>query len=329
MSWATPSNVPEGRLLFSLLVYQPLVLLLALVSIIRGWRKGNRIIVPISIWMLVSLLLAVFTPSRQVADLAWTLIPLCALASLELVHSMDIFPDERIEIIGVVLLTAFIWAFSWLDLSKINWVQVASQEYFMRFWLLLGAFLLLVFSIMLIASGWSMRTARIGGVWGSILVLGIFGFAGALGSAGLRGINYPELWWSPNIPAQADLLQKSVDDLSNWKLGDNDAAPVVIAGVNSPALEWALREHQVIVAESLDISSSPYMVITPLQDNPTLASSYRGQDFAWRQTPLWNESLPQSWVRWVTLRQIPQSGETIILWVRDDMFIDSASNTTP
>jgi len=152
---------------------------------------------------------------------------------------------------------------------------------------------------------------------------------GALGSAGLRGVEYPELWWSPNIPAQADLLQKSVDDLSNWKLGDNDAAPVVIAGVNSPALEWALREHEVIVAGTLDISSSPYMVITPLEDNPALASTYRGQDFAWGQTPLWNESLPQSWVRWLTLRQIPQSGETIILWVRDDMFIDSAFHITP
>ncbi|MBI5962640.1 MAG: hypothetical protein HY863_04125 [Chloroflexi bacterium] len=330
MSWQTPSDVPTGRLFLSLLIYQPLTLLLALFAIIRGLRKGSPRIIPISVWLLVSLLLAVFIPSRQVSDLAWALIPLCGLAALELAHNIDIFPDERSEIAGVILLTAFIWAFSWLDLSKINWVQADSTEYYMRFWLLLGALLLLVFSIMLVASGWSIRTARIGGVWGLTIVLGVFGFSGALGSTGLRGLSFPELWWSPNIPAQAELLRSTVNDLSEWSQGDDNAAPVVIAGVNSSALEWTLREHPVTVVESLDISSSPDFVITPLQDDPTLASSYRGQDFTWRQSPLWNDTLSsQSWVRWVTLRDMPQSGETIILWARDDLFLDSASNTAP
>ncbi|MBI5944880.1 MAG: hypothetical protein HY864_10975 [Chloroflexi bacterium] len=330
ISWQTPSDVPASRLFLSLLVYQPLTLLLAIFAIIRGWRKLSGRIIPISIWLLVSLLLAVFIPSRQVSDLAWTLIPLSALAALELVRSIDMFPEERIEVAGVVLLTAFIWAFSWLDFSKINWIQANSQEYFMRLWLLFGALLLLVFSILLVASGWSIRTARIGGAWGLAFVLGAFGLGGALGSAGLRGLSFPELWWQPNIPAQADLLRSTVNNLSEWEMGDDNSAPVLIAGVNSPALEWALREHQVTAVESLDISSSPYFVITPLQDNPALASSYRGQDFTWRQTPLWNDTLStQSWVRWVTLRQMPQSGEIIILWARDDLFLGSSPNTNP
>ena len=327
--WLTSSTIPASRLFISLLVYQPLTLLLALIAIIRGWRKASSRIIPLSLWLLVSLLLAVFIPSRQLSDLAWMLIPLSALAALELVRNIDIFPDERFEVAGVMFLTAFIWAFSWLDFSKIVWVQVASQEYYMRFWLLLGAVLLLVFSILLVASGWSIRTARIGGVFGLVIVLGIFGLGGALGSAGLRGLDHPELWWSANLPAQAELLRSTVSDISEWKLGNDYSAPVVIAGVNSPALEWALREHPLTVVESLDISSSPYFVITPLQDDPTLASSYRGQDFTWRQTPLWNDTLSQSWVRWVSLRDAPQSGETIILWARDDMFLNSAPNAVP
>ena len=330
MSWQAPSDVSISRLLISLLVYQPLALLLALFAIFRGLRKASPRIISISVWLVVSLLLAIFIPSRQISDLVWTLIPLCALAALELVRSVDIFPDERSEVAGVVLLTAFIWAFSWLDFSKLNWVQAGSQEYYMRLWLLLGALLLLVFSILLVASGWSIRTARIGGTWGFVIVLGIFGFSGALGSTGLRGLNYPELWWPTNIPTQAELLRTTVNDLSEWSLGDDNAAPVIIAGVNSPALEWVLREHEVTVVESLDISSAPHFVITPLQVDPALSSSYRGQDFSWRQTPLWNEfTTAQAWVRWVSLREVLQSGETIILWARDDLFLDSASNTTP
>ncbi len=320
-SWLIPSDVSGGRVFLSLLVYQPLAFLLALFAIIRGWVKGSSRIIPLSLWFLVALLLAIFLPSRQVADLAWALIPLCALAALELVRNVFIPPGERAEIIGVVFLTAFVWVFAWLDFSGMIWIPTDSREYIVRFWLLIGALLLLVFSLLLIAAGWSIRTARIGGVWGLALALGVLGFGGALGSAGLRGSANPELWWSPSIPMQADLLQKTVSDISEWSMGDDNAAPVIIAGVNSPALEWTLREHHVVIAESLDISSSPDFVITPLQDDPTLSASYRGQDFTWRQTPNWNATLPQDWVRWVALREMPQSGETIILWVREDLFL--------
>jgi hypothetical protein len=198
-----------------------------------------------------------------------------------------------------------------------------SREYIVRFWLLIGALLLLVFSLLLIASGWSIRTARIGGAWGFVLALGVLGFGGTLGSAGLHGLTHPELWWSPSIPMQADLLQTTVSDMSEWSKGNDNAVSVIIAGVNSPALEWTLRDHPIVIAESLDISSSPDFVITPLQDDPTLSASYRGQDFNWRQTPNWNVTLPQDWVRWIALREMSQSGETIILWVREDLFLGS------
>lgn len=330
MNWVTASGVPAYRLPLSFLIYQPLALLLALIAAFRGWRKAGPRIISISLWMMVSLLIAIFTPAHQISDLVWTLIPLSALAALELVRNIDIFPEERVEIAGVVLLTAFIWAFSWLDFAKINWVLADTQEYSMRLWLLLGALLLLVFSILLVASGWSIRTARIGGIWGVTVALGIFGLGGTLGSSGLRGLNFPELWWPANIPAQSELLRATVNDLSEWNLGNDHAAPIIIAGVSSPALEWVLREHPVTVVAALDISSSPDFVITPLEDNPELASFYRGQDFTWRSSPLWNNAVTvQSWVRWITLREMPQSGESIILWARDDLFFDSASITNP
>jgi hypothetical protein len=250
---------------------------------------------------------------------------------LELARNVNVFPEERNEIAGVIFLTAFIWIFAWLDFSGMVWLQSETQEYVMRLWLLIGALILIALSLLLVAAGWSLRIARIGGVWGLTLALGVLGFGGALGSAGLRGLNHPELWWLPSIPMQADLLQATVSDLSEWGMGNDNAAPVVIAGLNSPALEWALREHQVLVVESLDISSAPYFVITPLQDNPILASAYRGQDFVWRQTPLWNLALPQEWIRWVALREMPQTGagEAILLWARDDLFLDSASESNP
>ncbi|MBM3180957.1 MAG: hypothetical protein FJZ86_11455 [Chloroflexi bacterium] len=321
-TWLTSSDVSAGRLFLSLLVYQPLAVLLALIAIIRGWANGSFRIIPLSIWLLVSFLLAIFLPSRQIGDLAWALIPLCVLAAMELGRSVTIFPEERREVIGVVLLTAFIWTFAWLDFSGLVWLSADSREYTMRLALLIGALILLLLSLLLVAAGWSIRTARLGGLWGLALVLGVLGLGGTFGSAGLRGLAHPELWRPPSMPMQADLLQATVREISELGLGNDFSAPVVITGINSSALEWALREHSVSVAASLDISSSPYFVITPQQTDPILVAAYRGQDFTWRQTPLWNAALTRDWIRWITLREMPQSGETIILWARDDLFLD-------
>ena len=322
-SWLVPSNVPATRVFVSLLIYQPLAFLLAFIAIIRGWVRGGRRIIFLSIWLLVSLLLVVFLPSRQITDLAWTLIPLLTLASMELARNVNIYPEERSEVGGVVFLTVFIWVFAWLDFSSMVWFPTNSREYVIRFWLLIGSLFLLVLSLILVAAGWSIRTARFGGVWGLVLALGILGLSGTLGTAGLRGMAYPELWWPSPVSMQAHLLETSVSEISNLGVGNDTVAPVMIVGVNSPALEWTLRDHQVQVVDSLDSASSPYFVVTPLEINPTLVSAYRGQDFSWRLTPAWDTTLPADWIRWVTLREMPQTGETIILWVRDDLFLDN------
>ena len=167
------------------------------------------------------------------------------------------------------------------------------------------------------------RTARIGGVWGITIALGILGFSGTVGAAGIRGLNHPELWWSSSIPGQAQLLLETANQVSEFGTGYDNAASVVIVGLDSPALVWTLREHDVQIVDSVDITSTPDLVITPFANDPVLASAYRGQDFNWRQTPLWGSSTLNAWFRWVTLREILYSEETIILWARSDLFLDN------
>jgi hypothetical protein len=99
---------------------------------------------------------------------------------------------------------------------------------------------------------------------------------------------------------------------------------VTIVGIHSPALEWLLRGHAVEVVEGLDPASAPPLIITGQEDSPGLAAPYRGQDFLWRQRPLWDSALPGDWLRWLVFRQMPQTSETIILWARNDLFLDSA-----
>lgn len=320
--WTLSSDITQGMLLTSLFVYQPFVLLLTIIALIRGWFGGLRRIVYLSLWFFVSLLLVIFLPARQMYDLAWVLLPLNAMASLELARHFTIFPEERREVAGVVLLTVFIWLFAWLGMAGINWISVATPDYRLRAGMLIGALFLLMVSLLLIAAGWSIRVARLGGVWGMAICLGVLSLGGLFGSTGLRGLSYPELWWLPNIPTQAQLLRDTVSQVSELGRGNDHVATVALMDVSSPAIEWALRENPIQVVDSLDVTSTPDFVITSYEMNPELVSAYRGQDFIWRQTPSWQGADPASWFRWLSLRQMPQGQEIILLWARSDLFLD-------
>ena len=323
--WRNPSGISFGMLLFSLVVYQPLALILGLMAVVRGLRSKNRRLKRLSLWALVGLLLALFYPARQVSDLAWMLIPLWALAALELARNLHLFREERLEVLGVVGLGVLILTFSWLDFLALNQTAMPSYQATLRAWLLFGALFLLVMSILLVAVGWSIRSARLGAVWALVAALGIYSLGVMFAAGGLRVTPGVELWNAGAPPAESDLLLMTVDQISDWSKTNANAQPVTIAGIESPALEWLLHEHKVEVVSSLDTSASPPIVITAGQNNPSLAAGYRGQSFIWRQSPLWNDAQSVDWMRWVAFHQMPQTSETIIVWVRDDLFIDSTS----
>jgi hypothetical protein len=132
-----------------------------------------------------------------------------------------------------------------------------------------------------------------------------------------------ELWTPDQPPVHAGLLLSSVDDVSELSLGHALSQPVTVMGINAPSLEWVLRNHDVEVVSTLDPQIAPPLVITPIMDDLGLPSAYRGQDFIWRQRLLWEGMQNQEWIRWLVFRQLPRENETIILWVRDDLFPDA------
>jgi hypothetical protein len=328
--WVKSSDVPAARLAASLFFYQPLVTLLALGALVRGWRQDDRVALRLSLWMLVAILLAVFYPAHQVTDLGWALVPLCALAALELARHIDIQPEEWVEVGGVTLLTALILIFAWLDLATLLWQFVPSPEASVRVGLFFGSLILLAVSLVLVAFGWSVRAAQRGGMWGAVIALGLYSLGATFSAGGLRATRTPELWSPGAYPAQADLVVSTLADLSEWDRGFVNSLSVTITDVRSAALLWVLRDYQVDQASTLDMASAPSIVITSQQADPSLAAVYRGQDFAWLQTPQWEGIAFTSawewldhWLHWLILRDLPYTSDTILLWARDDLFLDA------
>ncbi len=322
--WTRASGIPSGMLLFSLLAYQPLGVILAVVAIVRGWVQGSRRVTLLSLWALVALILALFYPAHQVSDLAWMLIPMWALAALELTRSLNVVREERREVLGVAALAVVILLFIWINFMGLLSSDSTSPEATLRIWLLFGSFFLLLISILLVAVGWSIRSARYGTIWGLTFILGIYAVGAMAGAAGLRAIpNAVEMWRPGGTLPEADLLLTTVNDLSDWSLTNINAQPVTIAGIQSPALQWLLRGHTVFLTAALDVTSTPPIIIATEQNNPALAAKYRGQDFVWEQVPIWSQTNVLDWITWLGYHQIPQNPQKLIVWVRSDLFIDS------
>ncbi|MBI5935175.1 MAG: hypothetical protein HY867_15855 [Chloroflexi bacterium] len=322
--WVAPVTVPASRLFLALGVYQLFGLLFALAAVARGWWNMGRRLIRLSLWMLVALLLAAFYPAHQTADLVWALVPIWTLAALELSRHLELVHDEdRLEIIGVFVFTIILLTLAWMSLNTLANNPPPSPvapRYLLSFW---GSLILLILSLVLVAFGWSTRIARVGAVWGIAIMLGLYTLGAAWGGTGLRrDAKTVDLWDSSPRPAQADLLLRTLNETSKLATGHADSLAVTVQGLDSPSLLWSLRAYSPIVVPALDPASAPDVVITPLRDDLGLAAAYRGQDFAWRASPIWDAFL-SSYLRWLTYRELPSTNETIILWVRNDLFVDS------
>jgi len=328
--WVSPSVMTPGRMLLTFLAYEPLGIVLATLSFIRGFRTKGKRILRLSLWLAVSLLLAIFY--RQATELVWVIIPLLTLAALELARSIEVQPEERVEVGVVVTAIMILLIYIWFNISNIAVNPYAQIPAVMpifgevqnpRYVIMYGASAILLVCIAMVGFGWSPRIARLGTVWAFTIFLSFYSLATAWGASGLRNPGGVELWTPVPKPLHADLLLASVDDISEFSLGHVDSQPVTIMGIDSPALEWVLKDHQVEVVSTLDPQVAPPIVITQPMDNLNLPSAYRGQDFTWRQTPQWEQIRNPDWWSWLVYRQLPRDNETIILWARDDLFPDA------
>src|SRR5688572_20672002 len=179
--WVSPSVMTPGRILLVFFAYEPLGIFIAALSIVRGFRTKNNQTNSLSLWLGVSLLLAIFY--RQPAELVWAIIPLLSLAALELSRSMKVRPEERVEVGVVVMAVLILLIYIWFNISNIAVNPYAQIPAVMpifgevqnpRYIILYGASAILIVCLMMVGFGWSPRTARLGAVWSFTIFFSLY-----------------------------------------------------------------------------------------------------------------------------------------------------------
>jgi len=322
--WAQLPSIPVLRLLAALAVYQPLPLVFGLIGAVRGWLRADRLAQGLSLWLGISLVLAVIYPARQVSDLAWALLPLWALAARELSGLLIASSDYPVVSLGQTALIFVLLALIWMNLAGLGQSVPEAQGNLIRLAVIGGVLGLAVVTTSLVGLGWSWRAARQGLVWGLCAGLSVYTLAGMWGASQLRVPGRIDLWTPVPESADVGLLMKTLSDLSSWHTGEVASLDVTLA-VDSPALRWVLRDYPslsvVPEGDKLLTSGSPSIVVTRQSvEEPSLAASYRGQDFALDAYPGWAGALPPNLARWLVFRLAPLQEEQVILWARVDLF---------
>jgi hypothetical protein len=186
-----------------------------------------------------------------------------------------------------------------------------------------GALAMVVMAFLLVAFGWSLRSAVRGLVWGVALVTSIYWFSNLWGVSGLSANARWDLWNPATRTGQTDLFMDTLADFSLWTTGHSEGLPVV-STVDTPALRWELRNMPAAFVSSLLPGDNPPAIITYAGEaEPALEAVYSGQDFTLEMTAAWEEirpgGLPSS-LRWLVFRQAPALDQKIVLWLRTDLF---------
>jgi hypothetical protein len=338
--WTHSSGIPISRLLLALLVYQPCGLLFGLIGLFRAWIDDNHITKALGLWFFFSLLFAFLYPNRQVSDLVWVVLPLLALASVEISRSLQWNKSTSIAAVGLAVLVVVLLAFVWFDIASLPHHNIpatisevitdflhlrqssqAGISYPIRILLALAVIFIGILSIILINMGWSRQAALQGTVWGLLIAFAVYLTSAAFSTPRTPYRMANELWAPLPTVGQRELMMDTLGDLSEWDTGTRDGA-VILYQPDNTAMHWTLRVlPNAKYTQQPEFGKTPPIIITTREDQSIVPSAdYRGQSFVWLVYPDWSQMGIPDWIRWVLYREAPTVSTQVVLWGRLDLF---------
>lgn len=343
--WKGSASVSIPALLLSLGVYQTPAIFFGAVSITRVLipRWSNHFAFDhrwqgfLGIWFGIAILMALLYPARQMSSLIWAILPLWILAAQEITRWVQTLEQPQWATLALAGITFIFLCLFWLQLAAYSSLWAYGTADWLRLMTVFSSLAIIALFVWLAKLVWPTQLAWQGMILGFLVAFFLYTVSNVSGVA----FSYPwsqvfrqELWKPYSQIGDADLLLKTVQDLSRWQSGRADSLPIVIA-VDSPAVRWLLRQqhHLTVLPEDQALAQLsgrqagqlPAILITPaIAENPALAATYRGQDFNWRYQPNWQD-IPLFPLNWLLFRKGTWEVQPLILWARTDLFPEGQS----
>jgi uncharacterized protein (TIGR03663 family) len=311
---------------FLLTIYEPLLVLAGLTGLAYVLLRRDLLGLLLALWFVGLLLLDLVMGGRPNGNIILLVVPLAFLAAIALadllaaVRRWGSWANEGMLLGAGLVIMAFgyIGLTGWLlrscgpddRLCQYSWLQPVAA---------LVLFLVIVaFFAYLNDIGSALRGAALTAV--AVALLATVNIGWRLNYGPLMNLGYQPL---AGIPASTGLVQltQTLAGQSVARVGDARLLDISLAGVDSPALQWQLRDFsQLKQANSLPANTAATAIITPASatNGLDLAQAYLGHDLP--LDAVWSPvGLPfKDFVKWLIYRQVEErpQGNKVILWLR-------------
>jgi hypothetical protein len=312
--WTQPGSLALLTAFALLPVYEPLILVFGIVGAARReaddliWR-GARV------WALAAAVLFILRAGRRPEDLVWVVLPMAVLATAPLGTLIEILADG-LEDISVYLMAGVLAAlagFTYLQLvGYVNELSIGGSPQIITLGLVLTALGFAASLFLLYGMTWSWAEAfHAAGAVGAVLLAVLTLSAGWRLAFSPQATGGPELWRPASASPDIQLLERTLEQVSVAKRGEESGLPIRVQAPVPASLAWILRHET--AAPAATGGSPPGAILLPVSDSqPSLPGAYVGQrfgvDLAWG----WEGPLPPDGLGWWILRK---GGTRSIEWV--------------
>jgi hypothetical protein len=319
--WVTASGVHPAMLAVAFCVYEFFILVYGLWGILQSWLKDDSYGKILSIWFLVSFVVSLIYSGRRVDHLLWTILPMSILAARAIGAFFDVPERHRASSLIYAVFVFIMIVFIYINLTGILAPGMTSENVQTRVIIIISAILVLLVATVLVAAGWSIPPAVYGLTFGVLASLTLGSLSTSMAFATVRETQRYELWGEQQILVDEPLVEQTVRELSDWKIGNQTELNITVVGLDTPSMRWALRDEQnTRYVDYLPGGSTPPIVISTSEEQPKGSTAYRGQDFTWSETPDWGGLAQGDWLTWLLWRKSPYQTSILTLWARIDLF---------
>ncbi len=313
---------------FLLTIYEPLLVLAGLTGLAYVLLRRDLLGLLLAFWFVGLLLLDLVMGGRPNGNIILLVVPLAFLAAIALadllaaVRRGGSWANEGLLLAAglVILAFGYIGLTGWLlrscgpddRLCQYSWLQpVAALVLFV---------VIVAFFAYLNDVGSALRGAALVAV--AVALLATINIGWRLNYGPLMNLGYQPL---AGIPASTGLAQltQTLTDQSVARVGDARLIDITLAGVDSPALQWQLRDFSRLnQANSLSINTAATAIVTPAGATTSLdlGQAYLGHDLpldaVWSPVGL----SFKDFVKWLIYRHVDErpQGNKVILWLQPE-----------
>ncbi len=329
-SWIHSASVSASPIVLIVLFLSsyPLVLIPCIMGSINELKSAPWQFMAVMVWILIGLVMYLFYPGHLAVDLIWLTPPLWYFATrINFLQEFNWIQNRKDYLLITLMVICFL-GFLWLAGIRFLNLNSPNENFIILIIEIIGSVLLLGLAIILIGWGWSIKVAFNGLFVGIVVISSILQFSIGIHATGTTPRPEEEIWWIGDYFPDAEILKHSINDISLWNFGNKNSIDVSILNVKQPSIEWLLHEHKISINDSISPLENASIVISNDEQIQILEKKYRGQRFIINSVPFWEFHFEQAitsgdFARWFFLREGVIENEDLILWTRNDLFIDS------